>query len=118
MCRTGRGVTAFSRAEHVLTLTARPCRYYCLSILDKHHHPDISFEQGMKILRMCTDELKRRLPIDFKGVSDYIRGLLPFSGRRASVIEVVHAMLTMPSLFAAGYGQGGDKGRHTGGGVH
>ena len=22
----------------------------------------------MKILRMCTEELKRRLPIDFKGV--------------------------------------------------
>ncbi|KAK5164091.1 Proteasome subunit beta type-4 [Saxophila tyrrhenica] len=43
-------------------------QYYCLSILDKHHHPDISLEQGMKILRMCTDELKRRLPIDFKGV--------------------------------------------------
>ena len=43
-------------------------QYYCLSILDKHHHPDITFEQGMKILRMCTDELKRRLPIDFKGV--------------------------------------------------
>ncbi|KAK3677584.1 Proteasome subunit beta type-4 [Recurvomyces mirabilis] len=43
-------------------------QYYCLSILDKHHHPDISFEQGMKLLRMCTDELKRRLPIDFKGV--------------------------------------------------
>jgi len=36
--------------------------------LDKHHHPDIDFEQGMKILRMCTQELKRRLPIDFKGV--------------------------------------------------
>lgn len=44
-------------------------QYYCLSTLDKHHHPDISFEQGMKILRMCTDELKRRLPIDFKGVN-------------------------------------------------
>jgi 20S proteasome subunit beta 4 len=44
------------------------CRYYCLSILDKHHHPDINYEQGMKILRMCTDELKRRLPIDFKGM--------------------------------------------------
>ncbi|MCJ1313930.1 Proteasome subunit beta type-4 [Agyrium rufum] len=43
-------------------------QYYCLSILDKHHHPDISFEQGLKILRYCTDELKRRLPIDFKGV--------------------------------------------------
>ncbi|KAL1640327.1 Proteasome subunit beta type-4 [Diplodia intermedia] len=44
-------------------------QYYCLSILDKHHHPDISQEQGMKILRMCSDELKRRLPIDFKGLS-------------------------------------------------
>lgn len=45
-------------------------RYYCLSILDKHHHPDIDFDQGLKILRMCTDELQRRLPIDFKGVSE------------------------------------------------
>ena len=44
-------------------------RYYCLSILDKHHHPDIDLEQGMKLLGMCCDELKRRLPIDFKGVS-------------------------------------------------
>ncbi|KAN0089794.1 putative proteasome subunit beta type-2 [Hyaloscypha variabilis] len=43
-------------------------QYYCLSILDKHHHPDITYEQGIKILRMCTDELKRRLPIDFKGM--------------------------------------------------
>ncbi|KAL8656908.1 MAG: hypothetical protein Q9226_002443 [Calogaya cf. arnoldii] len=43
-------------------------QYYCLSILDKHHHPDIDFEQGLKILRMCTDELQRRLPIDFKGM--------------------------------------------------
>ncbi|KAF4621504.1 hypothetical protein G7Y89_g14569 [Cudoniella acicularis] len=43
-------------------------QYYCLSILDKHHHPDIDYEQGLKILRMCTDELKRRLPIDFKGM--------------------------------------------------
>lgn len=44
-------------------------RYYCLSLLDKHHHPDIDFDKGMKILRMCTEELKRRLPIDFKGVT-------------------------------------------------
>jgi len=43
-------------------------RYYCLSILDKHHHPDIDYEQGMKLLRMCSQELKRRLPIDFKGM--------------------------------------------------
>lgn len=44
------------------------CRFYCLSILDKHHHPDINLDQGLKILQMCTDELKRRLPIDYKGV--------------------------------------------------
>ena len=43
-------------------------RYYCLSILDKHHNPNIDFDQGMKILKMCSDELKRRLPIDFKGL--------------------------------------------------
>lgn len=43
-------------------------QYYCLSILDKHHHPDIDLEKGLELLRMCTDELKRRLPIDFKGV--------------------------------------------------
>lgn len=44
-------------------------RYYCLSILDKHHHPDITLGQGIKILIMCTDELKRRMPIDFKGMT-------------------------------------------------
>lgn len=36
--------------------------------MDKHHHPSITLEQGLKILRLCTDELKRRLPIDFKGM--------------------------------------------------
>jgi 20S proteasome subunit beta 4 len=47
---------------------ANKTRYYCLSILDKHHNPEIDFDQGMKILKMCSDELKRRLPIDFKGL--------------------------------------------------
>lgn len=61
-------------SEYFRPLSVRECeanedRYYCLSILDKHHHPDISFEQGMKILRMCTDELQRRMPIDFKGMT-------------------------------------------------
>lgn len=37
--------------------------------MDKHHHPDINMEEGIKILTMCTDELKRRLPIDFKGMT-------------------------------------------------
>lgn len=43
-------------------------QYYCLSILDKHHHPGIDLEQGMKLLRMCSEELRRRLPVDFKGM--------------------------------------------------
>ena len=43
-------------------------QYYCLSILDKHHHPQIDLEQGMKLMRMCSEELRRRLPIDFKGL--------------------------------------------------
>ena len=43
-------------------------QYYCLSILDKHHHAEIDLEQGIKILKMCTDELQRRLPVDFKGM--------------------------------------------------
>ncbi|ORY72023.1 nucleophile aminohydrolase [Pseudomassariella vexata] len=44
-------------------------QYYCLSILDKHHQPDISLEEGIKLLVLCTDELKRRMPIDFKGMT-------------------------------------------------
>lgn len=43
-------------------------QYYCLSTLDKHHHPDMSLEQGLKVLRMCADELRRRMPIDYKGL--------------------------------------------------
>lgn len=39
-----------------------------MALLDKHHHPDITLAQGIKLLNMCIDELKRRLPIDFKGV--------------------------------------------------
>ncbi|GFP55358.1 probable proteasome subunit beta type-4 [Trichoderma asperellum] len=44
-------------------------QYYCLSLLDKHHHPDITLGQGIKLMTMCIDELKRRLPIDFKGMT-------------------------------------------------
>ena len=43
-------------------------QYYCLSILDKHHHPEMSLEQGLKVLKMCADELRRRMPIDYKGL--------------------------------------------------
>ena len=32
-------------------------QYYCLSILDKHHHPDIPLEKGVELMRMCRDEV-------------------------------------------------------------
>ncbi|KAI4159042.1 MAG: hypothetical protein LQ342_006943 [Letrouitia transgressa] len=60
--------------DYLASLTPLPyaahgyAQYYCLSILDKHHHPDINYEQGLKIMRMCTEELRKRLPIDFKGM--------------------------------------------------
>lgn len=42
--------------------------YYCLSIMDRYHKPDISLEEGLSILRQCIKELELRMPIDFKGV--------------------------------------------------
>jgi len=43
-------------------------QYYCLSLLDKHHQPDITLEEGIELMTMCIDELKRRSPVDFKGL--------------------------------------------------
>ena len=42
--------------------------YYVLSLLDRHHRPDMSLEEGMELLKMCVDEIKRRIPLDFKGI--------------------------------------------------
>ncbi|KAL9092482.1 MAG: hypothetical protein Q9159_000829 [Coniocarpon cinnabarinum] len=61
--------------DYLATLASVPyaahgyAQYYCLSTLDKHHHPDMSLEQGLKVLRMCSDELRRRMPIDYKGLN-------------------------------------------------
>jgi 20S proteasome subunit beta 4 len=35
-------------------------QYYCLSILDKHHHPDIPLERGIELMKMCHDEVSSR----------------------------------------------------------
>jgi hypothetical protein len=78
----------------VLTLLLR---YYCLSILDKHHNPNIDFEQGMKLLSLCTDELKRRLPVDFKGVRYSLYDIF-------NIIWPVNQVLTL--LLDAGKGGG------------
>merc|ERR1712194_106264 len=33
---------------------------FCLSILDKEWKPDLTLEQGKKIIKMCIDEIKTR----------------------------------------------------------
>lgn len=42
--------------------------YYVLSLLDRHFKPGMSEEDGIKLVQFCVDELKLRMPIDFKGV--------------------------------------------------
>lgn len=59
--------------------------YYVLSLLDRHFKPGMSEEEGAKLVQFCVDELKLRMPIDFKGVlvkavdKDGIRELSGFS---------------------------------------
>lgn len=43
-------------------------QYYCLSILDAHYKKDMGVEQVAELMRDCHEELKRRMPIDFKGL--------------------------------------------------
>ncbi|CAG8478174.1 12028_t:CDS:2 [Acaulospora morrowiae] len=43
--------------------------YYCLSLLDRYHRPDINLEEAKVLIRKCIDELKTRFIInlsDFK----------------------------------------------------
>ncbi|SCU78993.1 LAMI_0A06876g1_1 [Lachancea mirantina] len=42
--------------------------FYTFSLLDRHYRPDMTTQEGLELLRMCVDELERRMPIDFKGV--------------------------------------------------
>ncbi|CAG8634488.1 3580_t:CDS:2, partial [Cetraspora pellucida] len=43
--------------------------YYCMSILDRYHHPDITLDEAKVLVKKCIDELKSRFVInllDFK----------------------------------------------------
>lgn len=42
--------------------------FYCTSLFDRHYRPDMNLEEGLKLLKLCLEELERRMPIDFKGV--------------------------------------------------
>ncbi|KAF8979462.1 Proteasome subunit beta type-4 [Podila epicladia] len=38
--------------------------YYCLSLLDRYHRPDITEEEGIKLLQKCVGELRSRMIIN------------------------------------------------------
>ncbi|WLF81123.1 Proteasome subunit beta type-4 [Lodderomyces elongisporus] len=42
--------------------------FYTTSLLDKHYRKGMSVEQGLELMKMCVEELQKRMPIDFKGV--------------------------------------------------
>ncbi|VEU23063.1 DEKNAAC104090 [Brettanomyces naardenensis] len=42
--------------------------FYTMSLLDRHYTPDISVEDGLKLLDMCEKELVKRFPMEFKGL--------------------------------------------------
>lgn len=42
--------------------------FYTFSLLDHHYRPDMTMEEGLKLLKLCIEELDKRMPVDFKGV--------------------------------------------------
>lgn len=42
--------------------------FYTFSLLDHHYRPDMNTNEALKLLKMCIEELERRMPMDFKGV--------------------------------------------------
>lgn len=46
--------------------------FYTMSLLDHHYKDTLSLEEGMKLLKMCDDELTKRMPMDYKGLRLHI----------------------------------------------
>ncbi|SCU84059.1 LAFA_0D07822g1_1 [Lachancea sp. 'fantastica'] len=42
--------------------------FYTFSLLDRHYRPDMTQQEGLELLKLCVEELERRMPMDFKGV--------------------------------------------------
>lgn len=42
--------------------------FYIMSLLDRHHRPGMSEEDGLELMKQCVAELRLRLPIEFKGI--------------------------------------------------
>lgn len=42
--------------------------FYTMSLLDHHYRDTLSLEDGLKLLKMCDEELCKRMPMDYKGL--------------------------------------------------
>lgn len=40
--------------------------YFCLSIMDKYHKPDLSLDEAKALMKKCIDELATRFIINYK----------------------------------------------------
>lgn len=38
--------------------------YFCTSLMDRYHHPDMDLEEGKELLRKCIQELKVRFIVN------------------------------------------------------
>ncbi|CAO1618536.1 unnamed protein product [Sympodiomycopsis kandeliae] len=38
--------------------------YFCLSLMDRYHRPDMTLEEGLELLKRCVNELKTRFIVD------------------------------------------------------
>lgn len=43
--------------------------FYTMSLLDHHYKEDITYEEGLKLIKLCEQELNMRMPMDFKGLN-------------------------------------------------
>lgn len=43
--------------------------FYTMSLLDHHYKDDIDLDTGLKLLKLCEEELNKRMPMDFKGLN-------------------------------------------------
>ncbi|AWU73653.1 hypothetical protein CAS74_001458 [Pichia kudriavzevii] len=43
--------------------------FYTMSLLDHHYREDITFDEGLKLIKLCEQELNMRMPIEFKGLN-------------------------------------------------
>lgn len=42
--------------------------FYTFSLLDHHYRKNMTQQEGLELLKLCVDELDKRMPVDFKGV--------------------------------------------------